>query len=198
MSIKNIKNVNDLKVGDVLQHTKTGNNIKIAAIEGDNVKLEGKEKYNTMGTIKRWYRLVETVEEEPQEKEEEPQAPEPDQHPHRKVIRNRKTNCNIVPLEEAALLRDDLLTYCRAIKVLEERARSRYNSFYLNKINLFEVMAGKRSFIIYFNDKCLTDDLKAGLYKDTKVRGNDRVLKVVDRDTFKLAKDIIKALTAKL
>ena len=115
-------------------------------------------------------------------------------HPHRKVKRNREVNCNISPVYDVTLIRDELLTYCRGIGSLKERVASKYNSFYLNKVNLFEVMGGKKSFIIYFNDKYLNEELRSQLIQNLKVRGNNQLLKVIDRNTFKVARFIIKSL----
>ena len=115
-------------------------------------------------------------------------------HPHRKVKRNREVNCNISPVYDVTLIRDELLTYCRGIGSLKERVASKYNSFYLNKVNLFEVMGGKKSFIIYFNDKYLNEELRGHLVQNLKVRGNNQLLKVIDRNTFKVARFIIKSV----
>ena len=95
---------------------------------------------------------------------------------------------------DVTLIRDELLIYCRGIGSLKERVASKYNSFYLNKVNLFEVMGGKKSFIIYFNDKYLNEELRGHLVQNLKVRGNNQILKVIDRNTFKVARFIIKSI----
>ena len=95
---------------------------------------------------------------------------------------------------DVTLIREELLTYCRGIESLSERVASKYNSFYLNKVNLFEVMRGKKSFIIYFNDKYLNEELRGHLIQDLKVRGNNQVLKITNRNSFKIARFIIKSI----
>ena len=55
-------------------------------------------------------------------------------------------------------------------------------------------MSGKKSFIIYFNDKYLNEELRGHLIQNLKVRGNNQVLKIIDRNTFKVARFIIKSI----
>ena len=184
MKLSNIKNIDSIEKGIKLLNMRNNEVVIIEDIKDNTVKIKGRDKYNSLATVKRWYKIIVSIEEETMEVK----------HPHRKVKRNREVNCNISPMYDVTLIRDELLVYCRGIGGLKERVASKYNSFYLNKVNLFEVMSGKKSFIIYFNDKYLNEELRSQLVQDLKVRGNNQVLKVIDRNTFKVARFIIKSI----
>ena len=204
MKLSNIKNIDSIEKGIKLLNMRNNEVVIIEDIKDNTIKIEGKDKYNSLATVKRWYKVIVSIEEETTESETtesettESETTESEtievKHPHRKVKRNREVNCNISPVYDVTLIRDELLIYCRGIGSLKERVASKYNSFYLNKVNLFEVMSGKKSFIIYFNDKYLNEELRGQLIQNLKVRGNNQVLKVIDRNTFKVARFIIKSI----
>ena len=209
MKLSNIKNIDSIEKGIKLLNMRNNEVVIIEDIKDNTVKIKDKDKYNSLATVKRWYKIIVSIEEETPESETtesettesettESETPESEtteiKHPHRKVKRNREVNCNISPVYDVTLIREELLIYCRGIASLKERVASKYNSFYLNKVNLFEVMSGKKSFIIYFNDKYLNEELRSQLVQDLKVRGNNQVLKVIDRNTFKVARFIIKSI----
>ena len=209
MKLSNIKNIDSIEKGIKLLNMRNNEVVIIEDIKDNTIKIKGKDKYNSLSTVKRWYKIIVSIEEETTESaaaesettESETTESETTEsetievkHPHRKVKRNREVNCNISPVYDVTLIRDELLTYCRGIASLKERVASKYNSFYLNKVNLFEVMGGKKSFIIYFNDKYLNEELRGHLVQNLRVRGNNQLLKVIDRNTFKVARFIIKSL----
>ena len=209
MKLSNIKNIDSIEKGIKLLNMRNNEVVIIEDIKDNTIKIEGKDKYNSLATVKRWYKIIVSIEEETTESETtesettesettESETTESEtmevKHPHRKVKRNREVNCNISPMYDVTLIREELLIYCRGIGGLKERVASKYNSFYLNKVNLFEVMSGKKSFIIYFNDKYLNDELRGHLVQNLKVRGNNQVLNVIDRNTFKVARFIIKSI----
>lgn len=194
MKLINIKNIDSIEKGIKLLNMRNNEVVIIEDIKDNTVKIEGKDRYNSLATIKRWYKVIVSIEEETTESETTESETMEVKHPHRKVKRNREVNCNISPVYDVTLIREELLIYCRGIGSLKERVASKYNSFYLNKVNLFEVMSGKKSFIIYFNDKYLNEELRGHLVQDLKVRGNNQVLKVIDRNTFKVARFIIKSI----
>ena len=194
MKLINIKNIDSIEKGIKLLNMRNNEVVTVEDILDNTVKIEGKDKYNSLSTIKRWYKIIISIEEETTESETTESETMEVKHPHRKVKRNREVNCNISPVYDVTLIRDELLVYCRGIGSLKERVASKYNSFYLNKVNLFEVMSGKKSFIVYFNDKYLNEELRGHLVQNLKVRGNNQVLKVTDRNTFKVARLIIKSI----
>ena len=197
MKLTNIKNIDSIEKGIKLLNMRNNEVVIIEDIKDNTIKIEGRDKYISLSTVKRWYKIIVSIEEETTDPETtESETTESEimevKHPHRKVKRNREVNCNISPVYDVTLIREELLTYCRGIGSLKERVASKYNSFYLNKVNLFEVMSGKKSFIIYFNDKYLNEELRGHLIQNLKVRGNNQLLKVIDRNTFKVARSIIK------
>ena len=199
MKLSNIKNIDSIEKGIKLLNMRNNEVVIIEDIKDNTIKIEGRDKYISLSTVKRWYKVIVSIEEETTESvAAESVAAESEtmevKHPHRKVKRSREVNCNISPVYDVTLIRDELLTYCRGIGSLKERVASKYNSFYLNKVNLFEVMSGKKSFIIYFNDKYLNEELRGHLVQNLKVRGNNQILKVIDRNTFKVARFIIKSI----
>ena len=204
MKLTNIKNIDSIEKGIKLLNMSNNKVAIIEDIKDNTIKIKDKDKYNSLSTVKRWNKIIVSIEEETTESETtESAAAESEttesettevKHPHRKVKRNREVNCNISPMYDVTLIREELLIYCLGIKSLKERAASKYNSFYLNKVNLFEVMGGKKSFIIYFNDKYLNEELRGHLIQNLKVRGNNQLLKVIDRNTFKVARSIIKSI----
>ena len=204
MKLSNIKNIDSIEKGIKLLNMRNNEVVIIEDIKDNTVKIKGKDKFNSLSTVKRWYKVIVSTESETTESETtDPETTESEttesettevKHPHRKVKRNREVNCNISPMYDVTLIREELLIYCRGIGSLKERVASKYNSFYLNKVNLFEVMGGKKSFIIYFNDKYLNEELRGHLIQNLKVRGNNQILKVFDRNTFKVARFIIKSI----
>ena len=194
MKLTNIKNIDSIEKGIKLLNMRNNEVVIIEDIKDNTIKIKGKDRYNSLSTVKRWYKVIVSTESETTESETTESETMEVKHPHRKVKRNREVNCNISPVYDVTLIREELLIYCRGIGILKERVASKYNSFYLNKVNLFEVMGGKKSFIIYFNDKYLNEELRGHLVQNLKVRGNNQVLKVIDRNTFKVARFIIKSI----
>lgn len=91
-------------------------------------------------------------------------------------------------------LRYDLLEFCRETHLLIERSRKNYNSFYLGKINMFEVMRGKNSFVVFFNDTYLTQESREKLYYDPIAKGNNQAIRVFKQEDVKIVKSIIKSM----
>ena len=194
MKLTNIKNIDHIEKGIKLLNMRNNEVVIVEDILNNTVKIEGRDKYNSLSTLKRWYKIIVSIEEETTESNTTESETTESKNNHRKVNRDRRINCTISPMYDVTLIREELLTYCRGIESLSERVASKYNSFYLNKVNLFEVMRGKKSFIIYFNDKYLNEELRGHLVQDLKVRGNNQVLKVTDRNNFKIARFIIKSI----
>lgn len=194
-----INRIENLKVGMHLIRTNTGQELIIEDINltENKIKLSNNKKYVTLSTVKRWYKIIDKIQctslcvttpkqifnmymEAIKKKEIEARKQK------KKTIKN-----NCIPI------RSDLINYCKQIDKLTERVASRYNSFYLNNINIFEIMKGSRSFLVFFNEKILDDKLKNLLTYNDKVRGNNYEIRVTSNNESKIVKYIIKAIINK-
>ena len=74
-----------------------------------------------------------------------------------------------------------------------ERVAKRYNSFYIDKVNMFEIMGGKKVFKVYFNTKFLdSESLKRLDFVNKNVRGNQGQITVQTEDDFIRCKQLIE------
>ena len=222
MNLVNIKNMETLSIGCELFHTKKNIVVKVADILDDTVKLEGNNKYNSLATIKRWYKLVANTEGNLEDLNKVDNI-EPTSVDSMEVIENKGDN-NIIDREslcnnsmdsvksdskesptksnnkihkikvDNTELRKEIIKNCLDLDYTE-RVASKYNSFYLNKVNLLEVMTGKSKFIVYFNCKYLMDKDKELLDSiNPKVRGNNGVITVKSNEDKKRVILLIKSI----
>lgn len=192
-----INRIDNLKVGMVLIRTNTNQEVIVEDINilENKIRLSNNKKYITLSTIKRWYKILDKV----QCTSLCVTTPKQVFDMYMEEIKNReiaarkqktiKDNC--IPI------REDLINYCKQIDKLMERVASRYNSFYLDNRNIFEIMKGKKSFIVYFNERVLDDKLKNLLTYNDKVRGNNYEIKVTSNNESNIVKDIIKSIVNK-
>lgn len=194
-----INRIENLKVGMTLIRTNTNQEVIVEDINiiENKIRLSNNNKYVTLSTIKRWYKIIDKVQctslcvTTPQQvfdmymeeiKIREIAA-------RKQKTKTIKNNC--IPI------RGDLIKYCKQIDKLVERVASRYNSFYLDNRNIFEIMKGSKSFIVYFNERVLDDKLKNLLTYNDKVRGNNYEIKVTSTNESNIVKDIIKSIVNK-
>lgn len=192
-----INRIENLKVGMTLIRTNTNQEVIIEDINiiENKIRLSNNKKYITLSTIKRWYKIPDKI----QCTSLCVTTPKQVFDMYMEEIKNReiaarkqktiKDNC--IPI------REDLINYCKQIDKLIERVASRYNSFYLDNRNIFEIMKGKKSFIVYFNERVLDDKLKNLLTYNDKVRGNNYEIKVTSNNESNIVKDIIKSIVNK-
>lgn len=192
-----INRIDNLKVGMVLIRTNTNQEVIVEDINilENKIRLSNNKKYITLSTIKRWYKILDKV----QCTSLCVTTPQQVFDMYIEEIKNReiaarkqntiKDNC--IPI------REDLINYCKQIDKLVERVASRYNSFYLDNRNIFEIMKGKKSFIVYFNERVLDDKLKNLLTYNDKVRGNNYEIKVTSNNESNIVKNIIKSIVNK-
>lgn len=197
--LSTINKIDNLNVGMTLIRTNNGQEVIIEDINpiDNTVKLSNNKKYVALTTIKRWYKILDKI----QCTALCVTTPEQLFDKYMEEIKNReiaareqkKKTCknNCVPI------REDLIEYCKQIDMLAERVASRYNSYYLNNINIFEIMKGSKSFKVYFNEKALNDKLKDLLTYNDKVRGNNYEIKVTSNNESKIVKYIIKSIINK-
>lgn len=205
MNLVNIKNIEDITIGCELFHTKKNSIVKVVDILEGTVKLEGNIKYNSLATIRRWYKLVVSAEGDPSDliqvdnisKDIEESAAAIDstevvsESPSNNTEKLPAKKGDVVKVDNTALRRE-IINACLDLNFIE-RLATRYNSFYLGKKNLLEVMAGKSRFTIYFNCTYLTDQDKELLNTiNPNVRGNNGVVIVVNNDDKKRAIKLIK------
>lgn len=165
----NIKKLEDLHEGLTLVYTKNDSIVTISKIEDNRIFLANKIQSISLGTIKRWYKIVEETKVE-ETKVEEKKDPE--------------TTENIFRLNLLNLSKE--LGYT-------ERVAKRYNSFYIDKVNMFEIMGGKKVFKVYFNTKFLDSELLKRLdFVNKNVRGNQGQITVQTEDDFIRCKQLIK------
>lgn len=192
-----INRIENLRVGMTLIRTNTNQEVIVEDINilENKIRLSNNKKYITLSTIKRWYKILDKV----------PcnslcvTTPQQVFDMYMEEIKNReiaarkqntiKDNC--IPI------REDLINYCKQIDKLVERVASRYNSFYLDNRNIFEIMKGSKSFIVYFNERVLDDKLKNLLTYNDKVRGNNYEIKVTSNNESNIVKNIIKSIVNK-
>lgn len=166
-----IKKLEDLHEGLTLVYTKNDSIINIAKIEDDKIFLEGRENSISLGTIKRWYKIVEETKVEETNVEEK---------------RDPETTENIFRLNLLNLSKE--LGYT-------ERVAKRYNSFYIDKVNMFEIMGGKKVFKVYFNTKFLDSELLKRLdFVNKNVRGNQGQITVQTEEDFIRCEQLIKGV----
>ena len=166
----NIKKIEDLQEGLKLIYLKNDSIVTVAKIEDNRIFLANKTQSISLGTIKRWYKIVEetNLEETKVEKEK----------------KDTETTENIFRL--------NLLNISKELGYTERVAKS-YNSFYIDKVNMFEIMKGKKVFKVYFNTKFLDSESVTRLdFVNKNVRGNQGQITVQTEDDFIRCKQLIK------
>ena len=112
---------------------------------------------------------------------EEPNIEEP------KVVEEKKD-----PETTENIFRLNLLKLSKELGYTE-RVAKRYNSFYIDKVNMFEIMGGKKVFKVYFNTKFLdSESVKRLDFVNKNVRGNQGQITVQTEDDFIRCKQLIK------
>ena len=190
-----VKKIEDLQEGLTLIYLKNDSIVTVAKIEDNRIFLANKTQSISLGTIKRWYKIVEetnveetNVEENKVEENkveetniEEPNIEEP------KVVEEKKD-----PDTTENIFRLNLLNLSKELGYTE-RVAKRYNSFYIDKVNMFEIMGGKKVFKVYFNTKFLdSESLKRLDFVNKNVRGNQGQITVQTEDDFIRCKQLIK------
>lgn len=180
-----IKKLEDLHEGLTLIYTKNDSIVTVAKIEDNRIFLDGREKSISVGTVKRWYKIEEKEEKELQTVKNEEVGEEREE-----LITTKEDNT--VTVEN--IFRLDLIHLSKELGYTE-RVAKRYNSFYLDKINLFEIMGGKKIFKVYFNIKFLDSELLKRLdFVNKNVRGNQGQITVQTEDDFNRCKQLIKEM----
>ena len=195
-----VKKIEDLQEGLTLIYLKNDSIVTISKIEDNRIFLANKTQSISLGTIKRWYKIVEetnveetNVEENKVEENkveetniEEPNIEEPNiEEP--KVVEEKKD-----PDTTENIFRLNLLNLSKELGYTE-RVAKRYNSFYIDKVNMFEIMGGKKVFKVYFNTKFLdSESLKRLDFVNKNVRGNQGQITVQTEDDFIRCKQLIK------
>lgn len=203
----NIKKIEDLQEGLKLIYLKNDSIVTVAKIEDNRIFLANKTQSISLGTIKRWYKIVEetnieetNVVEEPNIEEtnieeinieetniEEPKVEENKIVEETKVVEEKKD-----PETTENIFRLNLLNLSKELGYTE-RVAKRYNSFYIDKVNMFEIMGGKKVFKVYFNTKFLdSESLKRLDFVNKNVRGNQGQITVQTEDDFIRCKQLIK------
>ena len=198
----NIKKIEDLQEGLKLIYLKNDSIVTVAKIEDNRIFLANKTQSISLGTIKRWYKIVEetkvveetnieeTKVEETKVEEikvvEEPNIEEPNiEEP--KVVEEKKD-----PETTENIFRLNLLNLSKELGYTE-RVAKRYNSFYIDKVNMFEIRGGKKVFKVYFNTKFLdSESVKRLDFVNKNVRGNQGQITVQTEDDFIRCKQLIK------
>ena len=210
-----VKKIEDLQEGLTLIYLKNDSIVTVAKIEDNRIFLANKTQSISLGTIKRWYKIVEETNveetnveetkveetnieetnieennieetniEEPNIEEtniEEPNIEEP------KVVEEKKD-----PDTTENIFRLNLLNLSKELGYTE-RVAKRYNSFYIDKVNMFEIMGGKKVFKVYFNTKFLdSESVKRLDFVNKNVRGNQGQITVQTEDDFIRCKQLIK------
>lgn len=176
-----IKKLEDLHEGLTLIYTKNDSIVNIAKIEDGKILLEGRENSISLGTIKRWYKLVEET------NIEEPKVEENKLVEETKVVEEKKD-----PEATENIFRLNLLNLSKELGYTE-RVAKRYNSFYIDKVNMFEIMTGKKVFKVYFNTKFLDSESITRLdFVNKNVRGNQGQITVQTEEDFIRCKQLIK------
>lgn len=192
-----INRIENLKVGMTLIRTNTNQEVIVEDINilENKIRLSNNKKYITLSTIKRWYKIIDKV----QCTSLCVTTPKQVFDMYMEEIKNREIAARKQKTikDNCISIREDLINYCKQIDKLMERVASRYNSFYLDNRNIFEIMKGKKSFIVYFNERVLDDKLKNLLTYNDKVRGNNYEIKVTSNNESNIVKDIIKSIVNK-
>lgn len=174
-----IKKLEDLHEGLTLVYTKNDSIVTISKIEDNRIFLANKTQSISLGTIKRWYKIVE------ENKVEETNIEETNvEETNVEEKKDPETTENIFRLNLLNLSKE--LGYT-------ERVAKRYNSFYIDKVNMFEIMGGKKIFKVYFNTKFLdSESIKRLDFVNKNVRGNQGQITVQTKEDFIRCKQLIK------
>ena len=214
----NIKKIEDLQEGLKLIYLKNDSIVTVAKIEDNRIFLANKTQSISLGTIKRWYKIVEetnveetnveetNIEENKVEenKVEETNVVEENKVEETNVVEENKVEeTNVVeetkvveekkdPETTENIFRLNLLNLSKELGYTE-RVAKRYNSFYIDKVNMFEIMGGKKVFKVYFNTKFLdSESVKRLDFVNKNVRGNQGQITVQTEDDFIRCKQLIK------
>ena len=187
----NIKKIEDLQEGLTLIYLKNDSIVTVAKIEDNRIFLANKTQSISLGTIKRWYKLVEETNVEENKVEEtnieEPKVEENKVVEETKVVEEKKD-----PETTENIFRLNLLNLSKELGYTE-RVAKRYNSFYIDKVNMFEIMTGKKVFKVYFNTKFLDSESITRLdFVNKNVRGNQGQITVQTEEDFIRCKQLIK------
>lgn len=203
-----IKKLEDLQEGLTLIYLKNDSIVTVSKIEDNRIFLANKTQSISLGTIKRWYKIVEetnveetnveetnieetNVVEEPNIEEtniEEINIGEPNIE-ETKVVEEKKD-----PETTENIFRLNLLNLSKELGYTE-RVAKRYNSFYIDKVNMFEIMGGKKVFKVYFNTKFLDSELLKRLdFVNKNVRGNQGQITVQTEEDFIRCEQLIKGV----
>lgn len=188
----NIKKLEDLHEGLTLVYTKNDSIVTISKIEDNRIFLANKIQSISLGTIKRWYKIVEETNVEETNVEEtnieETNIEEP------KVEENKVVEEKKDPETTENIFRLNLLNLSKELGYIE-RVAKRYNSFYIDKVNMFEIMGGKKVFKVYFNTKFLDSELLKRLdFVNKNVRGNQGQITVQTEEDFIRCEQLIKGV----
>lgn len=186
-----IKKLEDLQEGLTLIYLKNDSIVTISKIEDNRIFLANKTQSISLGTIKRWYKIVEeNIVEETKIEEtniEEPKVEENKVVEETKVVEEKKD-----PETTENIFRLNLLNLSKELGYTE-RVAKRYNSFYIDKVNMFEIMTGKKVFKVYFNTKFLDSESITRLdFVNKNVRGNQGQITVQTEEDFIRCKQLIK------
>lgn len=222
----NIKKIEDLQEGLTLIYLKNDSIVTVAKIEDNRIFLEGRENSLSIGTLKRWYKIVEETKVEETNIEEnkveetnvEENKVEETNIEETNVVEEpniEETNIEEINIEETKIeetnieepkvveekkdpetteniFRLNLLNLSKELGYTE-RVAKRYNSFYIDKVNMFEIMGGKKVFKVYFNTKFLdSESVKRLDFVNKNVRGNQGQITVQTEDDFIRCKQLIK------
>lgn len=222
----NIKKIEDLQEGLTLIYLKNDSIVTVAKIEDNRIFLEGRENSLSIGTLKRWYKIVEETKVEETNIEEnkveetnvEENKVEETNIEETNVVEEpniEETNIEEINIEETKIeetnieepkvveekkdpetteniFRLNLLNLSKELGYTE-RVAKRYNSFYIDKVNMFEIMGGKKVFKVYFNTKFLdSESLKRLDFVNKNVRGNQGQITIQTEDDFIRCKQLIK------
>lgn len=192
-----VKKIEDLQEGLTLIYLKNDSIVTVAKIEDNRIFLANKTQSISLGTIKRWYKIVEETNVEETNVEEtnvveetnieEPKVEENKIVEEPKVVEEKKD-----PDTTENIFRLNLLNLSKELGYTE-RVAKRYNSFYIDKVNMFEIMGGKKVFKVYFNTKFLdSESVKRLDFVNKNVRGNQGQITVQTEDDFIRCKQLIK------
>lgn len=197
----NIKKIEDLQEGLKLIYLKNDSIVTVAKIEDNRIFLANKTQSISLGTIKRWYKIVEETNIEETNIEEtnleetkvEENKVEENKVEENKIIEETKVEKEKKDPETTEnIFRLNLLNISKELGYTERVAKS-YNSFYIDKVNMFEIMKGKKVFKVYFNTKFLDSESVTLLdFVNKNVRGNQGQITVQTEDDFIRCKQLIK------
>lgn len=202
----NIKKIEDLQEGLKLIYLKNDSIVTVAKIEDNRIFLANKTQSISLGTIKRWYKIVEETnieetnieetnleETKVEENKVEETNIEENKVEENKIIEETKVEKEKKDPETTEnIFRLNLLNISKELGYTERVAKS-YNSFYIDKVNMFEIMKGKKVFKVYFNTKFLDSESVTLLdFVNKNVRGNQGQITVQTEDDFIRCKQLIK------